>query len=144
MKSSYFKLPRRLIRQATVIALMAMVMLASAPTVSRMIAHYSGAQTLIQLCTSHGIMWVSVNPADAPMESDPAKPSKSSPSTVIAKTCGYCSPHLSAVDLVSPTLTSAPAYTILAKLPELHPAKISTATLRLPLQARAPPASLFI
>lgn len=159
MNLGLFNFPRRLIRQAAIIALMAMVMLVSAPTVSRLIAHYSGAQTLVALCTSHGIMWVSINPANDAVDAasfstdvsnadvsnaDVSNSNAPKQSKAAGKNCGYCSPHLSAVALINPALTSVPAYAVLARLPALAPPRITSEPLRLPLQARAPPASLFI
>ena len=151
--STYF--PTKLLRQTSYFALAAMLLLVLAPTVSRMIAHYSGAKTLVELCTSHGMMWVSVSPANESIASasDLSFPSDNSgatqsnlpkQSTALNKACNYCSPLFSAVNVVSPALTSAPAYTLLTRLPTLTPPVVTSAPLRLPSQARAPPALLFI
>ena len=115
-----------------------MLMLALLPSASRLVSHFSGGQTLIQVCTSHGLMWVSLDkqkssPSEAPGSEKPLNTEKA---------CPYCTAQSTVGDLpvsarVAPLTLFIISSFLIGKNHVERPSAFSF------FQARGPPAGDF-
>lgn len=123
----------RITRTASYLALLAMLLLALAPTLSKVIAHHTGGPDFVQLCTSHGMSWV----ASASLGDQQNPPTQKQITS--AHSCPYCAAQLSTFIETQPVQFGQPVYQLLRRLdPPGHAAAQLAPTLS-PSQARAPP-----
>ena len=121
--------------KASHLALLAMLLLALAPTLSKVIAHYTGGPDFIQLCTSHGMSWVaSASIGDEP---SPAGPKQLS----ATQSCPYCAAQLATFIATGSIQFGQAIYQPLLRLAEPIQAAARLAPQPSPAQARAPPPS---
>lgn len=125
-------------RRITFIALMAMVMLALAPTITKVIASYGVKSNLVEVCTTEGTKWLSTSEIDSG-QGGFVTAEKPGPAQAHdhGSDCSYC--HLQLAKFLPSTVQSHTATKMVALLPPLFYEAHTPLFIWANQSARAPP-----